>query len=37
MVAIVIAEAVLDKFGGDAMVDLLSSMNNYKNRVQGGL
>ncbi|HCP96070.1 MAG TPA: chorismate synthase, partial [Anaerovibrio sp.] len=37
MVAIVITEAVLDKFGGDAMVDLLNSMNNYKNRVQGGL
>ena len=37
MVAVVITEAVLDKFGGDAMVDLLSSMNNYKNRVQGGL
>ncbi|MBQ1855133.1 MAG: chorismate synthase, partial [Anaerovibrio sp.] len=37
MTAIVIAEAMLDKFGGDAMVDLLSALDKYRNRVQGGL
>lgn len=37
MTAIVITEAMLDKFGGDAMVDLLSGLKSYKNRVQGGL
>lgn len=34
MTAYVIAEAVLDKFGGDAMCDLLSAMEAYKARVQ---
>ena len=37
MTAIVITEAMLDKFGSDAMVDVLSSLTNYKQRVQGGL
>ena len=34
MAAIVIAEAVTDKFGNDAMVDVLSAMKAYKARVQ---
>lgn len=34
MAAIVIAQAVLDKFGGDAMCDLLANLANYKSRVQ---
>ena len=34
MVAFVIAEAVLDKFGGDAMCDLVAAMDAYKARVQ---
>ncbi len=34
MTAIVMAQAVLDKFGGDAMCDLLTNMENYKSRVQ---
>lgn len=34
MTAFVIAEAVLDKFGADAMCDLLAAMNAYKARVQ---
>lgn len=34
MVAFVIAEAVLDKFGGDAMYDLVAAMDAYKARVQ---
>ena len=34
MAAIVIAEAVTDKFGHDAMVDVLSAMKAYKARVQ---
>lgn len=33
MAAIVIAEALTDKFGNDAMVDLLSAMKAYKERV----
>lgn len=37
MVAIVMTEAMLDKFGGDAMVDLLSSLEAYRSRVQGAL
>ena len=37
MTAIVITEAMLDKFGSDAMVDVLNSLTNYKQRVQGGL
>ena len=35
MTAIVMAQAVLDKFGGDAMCDLLANMENYRARVQG--
>ena len=35
MAAIVIAEALTDKFGNDAMVDLLAAMQAYKARVQG--
>lgn len=35
MTAIVMAQAVLDKFGGDAMCDLLTNMENYRARVQG--
>ena len=35
MAAIVIAEALTDKFGNDAMVDLLAAMHAYKARVQG--
>ncbi|MEE1361764.1 MAG: chorismate synthase [Selenomonadaceae bacterium] len=34
MAAIVITEAVTDKFGNDAMVDVLSAMKAYKARVQ---
>ena len=34
MTAIVMAQAVLDKFGGDAMCDLLANMENYRARVQ---
>lgn len=34
MTAIVIAEAMLDKFGGDAMCDVLTNLENYKSRVQ---
>ena len=34
MAAIIIAEAVTDKFGNDAMVDVLSAMKAYKARVQ---
>lgn len=34
MAAIVIAGAVLDKFGGDAMCDLLSALEAYRARVQ---
>lgn len=34
MAAYVIAEAVIDKFGGDAMVDVLAAMEAYKKRVQ---
>lgn len=34
MTAIVLAEAVLDKFGGDAMCDLLSALESYRARVQ---
>lgn len=34
MAAIVIAEAVTDKFGNDAMVDVLSAMKAYKARVE---
>ena len=33
MAAIVMTEAMTDKFGNDAMVDVLSSLNNYKERV----
>ncbi|MCI6869446.1 MAG: chorismate synthase [Selenomonadales bacterium] len=35
MAAIVIAEALTDKFGNDAMVDLLAAMQAYIARVQG--
>ncbi|MDD6218417.1 MAG: chorismate synthase [Selenomonadaceae bacterium] len=35
MAAIVIVEALTDKFGNDAMVDLLAAMQAYKARVQG--
>ncbi len=35
MTAFVIAEAVLDKFGNDAMVDVLTSLHSYQERVQG--
>lgn len=34
MAAIVIAEAVTDKFGNDAMIDLLAAMKAYKERVE---
>ncbi len=34
MMAFVIAQAVCEKFGNDAMVDLLSSMDAYKNRME---
>lgn len=37
MTAIVMTEAMLDKFGGDAMIDLLNGLASYKQRVQGGL
>ncbi len=37
MTAIVITEAMLDKFGSDAMVDVLNNLTNYKQRVQGEL
>lgn len=37
MTAIVMTEAMLDKFGCDAMVDLLHSLACYRRRVQGGL
>ena len=37
MTAIVMTEAVLDKFGSDAMVDLLRNLTSYKERVQGSL
>lgn len=37
MTAIVMTEAVLDKFGSDAMVDLLRNVTSYKERVQGSL
>ena len=36
MTAFVMAEAVLEKFGSDAMVDLLAAMAAYKARVQEG-
>ena len=35
MAAFVIARAVVEKFGGDAMTDLLSAMNAYKARLAG--
>lgn len=35
MTAIVMAQAVLDKFGGDAMCDLLTNMENYKSESRG--
>ena len=34
MAAMVIAEAMLDKFGGDAMCDVLAAIEAYKGRVQ---
>ena len=37
MTAIVMTEAMLDKFGCDAMVDLLHGLACYRQRVQGGL
>lgn len=37
MAAIVMTEAMLDKFGGDAMVDLLAALEAYRVRVQGAL
>lgn len=33
MLAFVIAEAICDKFGSDAMVDVINSVNNYKQRI----
>ena len=33
--AFVLAEAVVDKFGSDAMVDVLAAIDAYKARVQG--
>ncbi|HCB94039.1 MAG TPA: chorismate synthase [Selenomonas sp.] len=33
MTAFVLAQALVEKFGGDAMVDLLSALEAYKNRV----
>lgn len=35
MAAFVIARAIVEKFGGDAMTDLLSAMNAYKARLAG--
>jgi chorismate synthase len=35
MTAFVLAEAVIEKFGGDAMTDLLAGMKSYKERVYG--
>ena len=35
MLAFVIAEAVLDKFGNDAMVDVAAAMQAYETRVRG--
>ena len=35
MTAFVLAEAVADKFGSDAMVDVLAAIEAYKARVQG--
>ena len=35
MMAFVLAEAVVDKFGSDAMVDVLAAIETYKARVQG--
>ena len=34
MTAIVIAEAMLDKFGGDALCDVQAALEAYRNRVQ---
>ena len=34
MAAMVIAGAMLDKFGGDAMCDVLAAIEAYKGRVQ---
>lgn len=34
MMAFVVAEAVCDKFGSDAMVDVLSAMQNYQDRIR---
>ena len=34
MTAIVIAQAVVEKFGGDAMADVLESIANYQQRIQ---
>ena len=35
MTAFVLAEALIDKFGGDAMVDIKAAMTAYQARVQG--
>ena len=34
MVAFVLAQAVIEKFGGDAMTDVLAAVNAYKKRVE---
>ena len=37
MAALTIAEAMLDKFGGEAMVDVLSAIKNYRERTENFL
>ncbi|MBP2631112.1 MAG: aroC [Firmicutes bacterium] len=36
MVAIVLAEAILEKFGGDSIGDLLAAIKHYTNRINNG-
>ena len=35
MVALTITKAIIDKFGGDCMVDILKNMESYTKRIQG--
>ncbi len=34
MAAIVTADAIVEKFGGDALIDTLQSLKNYRERLQ---